>query len=296
MKFAIPIILLFVCSGIFAEEAKDISSIKIQTQELESQKQKIEVKILSLNKEFEELIKIQSKLNTSIKDNLKYQQKIQSTTREFLNATQANQEQSSSLKVHLLQPTNLYIFALPLVTIVIVIGGTLLSLRTIKIKSQESLDALDTSNENQLNISKLNNENQLKISELNNENQLKISNLTNDSESLKSRESIISTSRQKWVNSLRDEIASLVSHQVQYSVSKRQPEIFSKIWEEMFTIELLLNPKEKLHNELLQELNVGFTLCTKIENQDKHREQRSVILAISKEILKAEWKRVKSFD
>jgi predicted PurR-regulated permease PerM len=274
LKFSIFIIFIFVCSGVIAEQIKDISPPKIQTQELEDKKQKLEVKILNLNKEFEELIKIQSKLIANIKDNLKVQQKIGISTEEFLSSAQESQDQSSFLKIHLLQPTDFYIFALPLVTIFIVIGGTFLSLRTIKIKSQESLDALDNSNENQLNISKLNNE----------------------SESKKSRESIISTSRQRWINSLRDQIASLASHQTQYSVSNRQPEIFAKMWEEMFTIELLLNPKEKLHNELLLELGLGFRLCSIIENHDKYKHQRMVILAKSKEILKVEWNRVKSFE
>lgn len=244
--------------------------------ELDKERVEIREQFVALNKKLEELKKIQSEIELSITKNLAFQQEIQAKTEGLLKATNAVQHELPSLKVHLLQPTNLYIFALPIVTIFIVVGGTFLSLRTIKIKSDESLKALDESNKNQARIS---------------DNNIA-------SEHQKSKDSIISNSRQKWINTLRDEISSLVSHQTQYSASTdaRKSEIFSKTWNELFKIELLLNPNETLHNELLKELNNGFSICTEASKQDEYRGKRAEIMLLAKRILKEEWKRVKAFE
>lgn len=276
MKFIISILFLFVCFSVSAEEPQISSVPESHINQLYEEKTIIEKQIFDLNNQLKKSGELQSELNSNIEKNLKLQQEIQKTTEKLLGMTRDKQEKLPSLKVHLLQATNSYIFALPIVTIFIVLGGTFLSLRTIRIKSKESLEALDNSNQNQLNISKINNE----------------------SERLKSQESIISSSRQKWINTLRDELSSLMSHQTQYSASsaERQSQIFSKIWEEICKIDLLLNPKEELHKQLMKELNTGFSLCTETANQTKYREQRAVILKISQEILKQEWIRVKSFE
>jgi predicted PurR-regulated permease PerM len=276
VKFIITILFLFVCFSITAEELQVNTVPDKQSSQLDKEEVDIEKQVLALNKKLEELKKLQSEIDLNIAKNLNFQQEIQPNTESLLKTALAEKEELPSLKVHLLQSTNLYIFALPIVTIFIVLGGTFLSLRTIKIKSEESIEALEKSNQNQVQISEKN----------------------NASERLKSQEAIISNSRQKWINTLRDEISSLVSHQTQHSASdnKRKAEIFTKTWGELFKIELLLNPKEELHNELLKELNNGFAICVDSENQDEYREKRAVIMQLSKKILKQEWQRVKSFE
>jgi predicted PurR-regulated permease PerM len=276
VKFISSIFFLFVVFTVSAEEPQVSSVSDSQVEQLNEEKINVEKQILALNEQLEKSEKLQSELNFNIEKNLKLQQEIQKNTENLLITTRTEQEELPALKVHLLQATNLYIFALPIVTIFIVLGGTFLSLRTIKIKSKESLDALENSNQNQLHISENN----------------------NASERIKTHESIISDSRQKWINTLRDEISSLVSHQTQYSVSddKRKLQIFTKTWNELFKIELLLNPKEELHNELIKKLNIGFALCIAEENQNKYKETRVVIMELSKKILKQEWERVKAFE
>jgi len=263
------------CFSVSSEELNIISSSGITVNDLKGEKIKIKKQIINLNKQLAEVGKLQLELNTTIEKNLKFQQKIQHVTKELLVARRTEKEKNPTLKVHLLQATNLYIFALPLVTIFIVIGGTFLSLRTIRIKSKESLEALDNSNKNQFNISKINNE----------------------SERLKSQEAIISNSRQKWINLLRNELAALLSYQTQYRHSQddRQIQIFSDMGESLFKIELLLNPDEKFHSQLLKELKAGFDLCVEAEDNEKYKEQRDITLSIAKKILKQEWNVVKSF-
>lgn len=272
MKFISLILFLLVCFSVIAEDLQ-VNSVSDKHSQLYKEKVDIEKQVLALNEKLKNLV---SEIDLNITKNLNLQQEIQKNTENLLKTTSAKKEELPSLKVHLLQPTNLYIFALPIVTIFIVLGGTYLSLRTIKTKSEESIEALEKSNLNQVKISEKN----------------------NASERLKSQEAIISNSRQKWINTLRDEISSLVSHQTQYSASdpKRQADMFTKTWGELFKIELLLNPKEELHNELLRELNNGFGICIDPTKQDEYREKRAVIMRLSKKILKQEWQRVKSFE
>ncbi|MCJ8327219.1 MAG: hypothetical protein MJK08_08990 [Campylobacterales bacterium] len=274
MRFAVFILLL--SSFLIANEVN--TTLNQGTEQDKVEKKKLETKnyIADLNKELEKLRNLHIDLKLNIENNLRFQESLQKTTAELLENIISEDKASPLLKVQLSQPTNLYIFALPLVTIFIVLGSTFLSLRTIKIKSKESLDALDRSNENLL----------------------RISNNNIQAERLKSQESIISNSRQKWINTLRDELASLMSHLKQFSLSsqKRKDEIFSEVWGELFKVELLLNPKEEVHNKLIREINIAFKLSTKSEHIAEFRKHSAIVLLTSKELLKYEWERVKSFE
>ena len=237
---------------------------------------KIEQQVNDLRKELIGLKTLQSQLSTNLENNLTFQQELQQSTAKLIELTKINQTELEPLKIKLLQPSNLYIYALPLVTIFIVLGSTYVSLRTIKIKSQESLDALDNSNKNQFIISKN----------------------ANESERLKSKEAIISDSRQRWINTLRDDLSSLMSHLTQYSASSkdRKAEIFSNIWTDVYKVQLLLNPNEDMHKELEKEINTAFGLCTDSSTKVEFMAQRDAVLNLSKKILKHEWQRVKNFE
>ncbi|PKH59152.1 hypothetical protein CXF84_03560, partial [Shewanella sp. Bg11-22] len=243
-----------------------------------------------------------------IKNNLIFQQKLQESSTKLLELIRTEKEKTPKIEVQLLQSTNLYVFVLPVVTIFIVLGSTYLSLNTLKIKSQESLDAIEKSNQNQLDINKKNNENllrisqnsnenQLYISEKNNEKQLEISLKNNELERVKSQEVIISSNRQEWINTLRDDLALLASNLTRYMVASKEQRvvIFSDIWHEFYKVQLLLNPKEDLHNNLIEELDDIIELCSFSYEVEEFKEKRDIVLAISKKILKEEWKRVKLF-
>lgn len=263
------------CFNAYAEESSVYSTTESYVELLKKDKLEIDKKIETLNKNLVSLNALQLKLISNIESGINFQQEIQSATTKLLNI-QEKQDHLNPLEIRLLQPTNLYIFVLPLVTIFIVLGSTFLSLRTIKIKSQEALYALRDSNENQLYIS--------------NEN--------NKSERLKSQEAIISNNRQDWIDSLRNELSSLLSHLTQYTIAsdERQDQIFSKIWKEVYKIELLLNPNEDNHKKLINEVRKAFSLCGKPDEEKEFKTQTELVLKLSKKVLKIEWQRVKSFN
>ena len=262
--------------SLYAEEANMVETSAEIVKHFEKEKVVIKEKISDLNIQLKKLQESDLAIEEYLQKNLKSQQDFQHSIQQLVNNLSTNKNDVPSMKIDLEQPTNFYIFALPLVTIFIVLGGTWLSLRTLKIKSKESIDALKESNVNQVNISKLN----------------------NDAERRKLQESIISNHRQVWINSLRDELSSFISHLNQFSATSgdRKTQISSKIWKELFKIELLLNPNEKAHLELLGQLGAAFSLCVEEDKYDELLLITGDILVKSKVILKEEWSRVKSFD
>ena len=118
--------------------------------------------------------------------------------------------------------------------------------------------------------------------------------------------SILSGNRQEWINTLRDEISSFVSIASLLgglrstgfkSVSLDQINNYAKeISERKSKIELLLNPSESLHNELLKEIEKMVTIAIHSEvelDAVEHRLCIDNILNKAKAILKQEWIRVK---
>jgi len=275
LKFIASALIVLISSFVSANDASEIINNITPEKQVEKVQLDTEHDAADVNQGLDNLNELYIALRSNIEKDLELQESLNKSTTELLENALANKNEDHSLTIRLLQQPNLYVFALPIVTIFIVVGGTYLSLRTIKIKSQESLEALEGSNVNQLTISTNNIE----------------------AERLKSREAIVSDSRQKWINSLRDELSSLISHLKQYSTSspERKNEIFSKIWTELFRIELLLNPKEDLHNKLLEEINTAFALCTDQEKNEEFAAHSYNVLSTSKELLKLEWERVKNF-
>jgi hypothetical protein len=275
LKFIASALIVLISSFVSANDTSEIINNITPEKQVEKVQLDTEHDAADVSQGLDRLNELYITLKSNIEKDLELQKSLNKSTTELLDNALANENDDHSLTIRLLQQPNLYIFALPIVTIFIVLGGTYLSLRTIKIKSQESLKALEGSNVNQLTISTNNIE----------------------AERLKSREAIVSDSRQKWINSLRDELSSLISHLKQYSNSspERKNEIFSKIWTELFRIELLLNPKEDLHNKLLKEINTAFSLCTVQEKNEEFAAHSHKVLSTSKELLKLEWERVKNF-
>ncbi len=116
-----------------------------------------------------------------------------------------------------------------------------------------------------------------------------------------------STSRRDWIDTLREEVAEIAGL-VQEAGIKRVgrnltdsdiDEFARRISRKLTKIELLLNPNEDLHNRLvylLREVLAEVWKPGKTPDAEKTRELHDSILKVSKEILKAEWDRVKVGD
>jgi len=121
----------------------------------------------------------------------------------------------------------------------------------------------------------------------------------------------ISTNRQAWINSLRDEISSCIAAlevtgfscitQNIFSQEEKEKAILTLLGHEA-KIRLLINPYETDHKQLIEVLHkalkVSFLPKTAHEtNEDaasKIKENVGKIISISQAILKREWQRVKS--
>jgi seryl-tRNA synthetase len=275
------ILVLFMFSSFI--KAADIEQAQSETinAEVVDNSQNLDPRINELDFELEKLKTAQKKLSSKISRDITFQNEIRKSSKDIIKLINTKQSDPESLRIELIQPVNPYIYVLPLVTIFIVIGSAIISLKTIKIKSQESLDALRNSNENQIIINQNN----------------------HNAERLRAQEEILSNSRQKWINDLREALSLLISILTQHipvSNEERQ-KLFPLIWNEYYKIQLLLNPKEDLHNLLLSEIQDIISLCkpnysASASSTDHFLSKRTDVLAISKKILKIEWDRVKSFE
>jgi len=129
---------------------------------------------LEINKKFESLESDLNRLKDSQKIVIDNVEKIVGLQKEFhsdalnlLEQLMLKNNTEDPISIKLIQPTNWYIFILPLVTMFIVICGTVLSIKTISLKSKESLLALENSNDNQYQINRenLNSTNELLVHE-----------------------------------------------------------------------------------------------------------------------------------
>ncbi|MBH0042223.1 hypothetical protein [Pseudoalteromonas sp. SWXJZ10B] len=184
--------------------------------------------------------------------------------------------QKPEIIVNIKEPTNWYMLSLPFITISLVIGSTIISIRTINIKTEEAKDSFAKSLETQKEIS---------------ETQVRMT--------------ILSESRQKWINTLRDELSSFISklHEIEHMLdtdkgNKTKKEdhdyltkLLSQIELKASKITLLVNPSEDDHIKLIDLINdalinhgKGLTDLYKISDD---------IIILSQKILKDEWEVVK---
>lgn len=235
----------------------------------------ISTKINELNSEITLISDKQRRIKAAIENNIEIQKKLNKDTIYLLELLKERSAEIEPVNIQVNQPIDYSIFALPLVTLIIVISGTFLSIRTISIKSKESLDALKDSNQNQHTMHQADIEAQRN----------------------RSRELIIFESRQKWINILRDDMSSLLSNLSIYKTTsgKERIRVFDQLWMEFYKIQLLLNPKEEAHNELIEAI---YKILEESQNDDVTDEfvkSQRVVLELSKKLLKQEWERTKKF-
>jgi hypothetical protein len=234
---------------------------------------KLGSKIDSLEIDLNSIEEKQNRIKLSVERSADIQTKIHNDTLSLLELLTEKNDTVKSISVKLIQATNWYVFILPLVTIFIIIFSTKLSIKTISIKSQESLSALKNSNEKQYQMNKEN----------------------RDFDRDRSQEVIISASRQEWINTLRKDISSVLANLTKYKMAEgnNKKEIFNEIWLEHYKIQLLLNPNEDDHEALLLAINIVIGSCDD-DNGDFLKKQ-AVVVEKAQSILKREWIRVKAF-
>ncbi len=106
--------------------------------------------------------------------------------------------------------------------------------------------------------------------------------------------SVVSANRQKWIDTLRDALAELVSiHLVAFSTRRlSDPDISTKVFNLQNKILLLTNPLEADHGELNRIIARMIDSSPNDPNVDVWKMQRDLV-EVSRRILKTEWKRVR---
>lgn len=163
---------------------------------------------------------------------------------------------------------------LTLLAIVTVIGTTCVSIYTIKKKTEESIKAHDESVKSQTKIAELNN-----------------------------RTQVLSTNRQAWINTLREEIAQYLSdlHILQFEknlgseMDKKNCSLALKnAYFRRNKIQLLINPEEEDHQQLVSMIYDALPATSK--SIEELNDIEAQLIAISQKILKREWMRVKAVE
>ncbi len=184
-------------------------------------------------------------------------------------------ESLPDIKLSITQPINWYLILLPIVTIVIVITGAIITLRQLKLRTEESINTLNQTVNKQMELSK---------------EQIKLE--------------VLSKNRQAWINTLRDELSRFIGEAsyimlLQAKEKEEQDEIqhtresVKKLAEIEAKIKLLINPTETNHQKLvklLQQIFLELSLKKTIKNKVDE------LVNISQVILKEEWIRVKNLD
>ena len=233
-----------------------------------------EMKISSLSEEVSDLSSRQRELDKAITESWALQNEINSTASNLVSFIEGKHLANKPISVEIIKPVNWYPYLIPLITIIIVIVSAVVSIRTITVKSNESLSALKDSNKTLVDI--------------NNTSMLE--------EQKRSQKTIITNNRQEWINSLRNEITSFLAVIASTSPSQDSSDIpdsdMKSLWLHSYKIQLLLNPNEKDHEQLINKIR------TEIDNLHKNNEDTliSEIISLSQEILKREWVRVKNFE
>jgi hypothetical protein len=119
------------------------------------------------------------------------------------------------------------------------------------------------------------------------------------------RATVLSANRQRWIDSLRSQIAEFLAALVTLNAVRSgaldlSPTEYSAKLEQFrlrqFTIRLMLNPSEKDHQRLDEILREGLTLVTSPKPclmQDDLAKVLDAIDSIARPVLKREWERVK---
>lgn len=107
--------------------------------------------------------------------------------------------------------------------------------------------------------------------------------------------------RQQWINSLRDTLSLFIAR-VEYTIIQEDKvkikEAFREMVEAEYKAEMLLNPVEDDHNELVKKMREIRKMVYEDESEvskidDKIDDEIDELLSISKRVLKREWNVVK---
>ena len=234
----------------------------------------LEKKIESINKNIYNLSNKQKALNEDITKSRNTQNLLNATASNLVTLIEEKYSDNKAIPIKVIQPINWYPYLLPIITMFIVIATTYLSIRTINIKSKESLSALENSNQALINM------NNTSILEEHN----------------RSQRTIITNNRQEWITSLRNEITSFLAEVASTSPSQSFEDISSEdvksLWTHSYKIELLINPKESDHKQLVDLIREEINNLNALNDSTLISE----IISLSQKILKREWDRVKSFE
>ena len=220
--------------------------------------------------------------NNITMENSNYKTHIETKVIKHNEKQEIQKKSIPEMNINLIQSTNWYLILMPIVTIVIVIIGFLMTRKQMVEKTKESINSFDKSIEQQTELAK---------------NEIKLETL--------------SKNRQLWINTLRNEISEFIgllqSIKICLSVKNySQNEIMNsmtKLLTSHAKIELLINPTEEDSKKLLMLLdkirtNISQVSQNKDGDKDNHIIDKSSkliekIIAISQIILKKEWERVK---
>ena len=122
--------------------------------------------------------------------------------------------------------------------------------------------------------------------------------------------STISNNRKLWIDAVRDEVAGVLGLCMQmpqyiYNVESRHEQTIgwiSGLTTRVAKLELLLNPNEADHRQLIEAANNLLKLVVSEEHRapevfgKKIKEQSEMIIRLSQPILKREWNRVKKLN
>jgi hypothetical protein len=234
----------------------------------------MEMKISTLGEGIDDISNRQQELSKAINKSRTLQNEINATASNLVKLLEKQYSNNKPIPIEISQPINWYPYLIPVITIIIVIATTFSTNRTIKVKSKEALDALKDSNQTLVSI------NNKSIREENN----------------RSQKTIITNNRQEWINSLRDELTLFLAEIASTSPSQSSKDLpaedMKNLWIHSYKIELLINPKEDDHKELVSLIRQEITnLHTSAETTSI-----SKIISKSQEILKREWEIVKGFE
>lgn len=103
--------------------------------------------------------------------------------------------------------------------------------------------------------------------------------------------------RQQWINTLRDTISIFIS-KAEYTIvqtdKEKIKEAFSELCLAQYKIEMLLNPQENDHNEIIKQIKeIRYLVYEEPEKEDKIWEEIDKLVQLSKQVLKREWAVVK---
>ncbi len=119
-----------------------------------------------------------------------------------------------------------------------------------------------------------------------------------------SRRQTISALRQQWIDHLRDDISeflSIINHYLLYTYIPVESEDELRQYRRLLYLEakiqMMVNPKEEDHQKMIELIGLLITTIHKTEKEkqrlDKIASLHNSLIALSQQILKREWERVK---